>query len=249
LAIAASTRTAGLLGGLGPESTIDYYRRILELWQEECPGSSPSLVIHSLDVDRGIDLVRNDRGGLVDYLLWSLDKLAGAGCDFAAMAANTPHIVFDELAPRSPLPLLSIVEVTAEEAAARALTRVGLLGTGFTMEAGFYPAVFGRLGIEVVAPDADDRSWLHAQYLGNFLKGVFTPQARDRVGLIIRRLVEEQGIEAVVLAGTELPLLLNAPAVAGVPLLDTTELHVRGIVRHLQQRKAPAENEVVPQQG
>lgn len=241
MAVAASTRTAGLLGGLGPESTIDYYRRILQLWQEEYPGSSPSLVIHSLDLDRGIDLVRNDRAGLVDYLLWSLGKLAGAGCDFAAMTANTPHIVFDELAPRSPLPLLSIVEVAAEEAAQRALGRVGLLGTGFTMEAGFYPAAFGRHGIDVVVPDADERTWLHAQYLGNFVKGVFTPEARDRVALLIRRLVEEQGIEAVVLAGTELPLLLNAPTMAGVPLLDTTELHVRSIVRELQRGIAPAD--------
>jgi aspartate racemase len=231
-------RTAGIVGGLGPESTIDYYRRILELWQEEHPGSSPSLVIHSLDVDRGIELVRHDRAGLVDYLQWSLGKLAGAGCDFAAMAANTPHIVFDELASRSPLPLVSIVEVSADEAARRAFTRVGLLGTGFTMEAGFYPAVFGRREIEVVVPDAGDRAWLHEQYLGNFLRGVFTPEARERVTAIIRALVEEHGIEAVVLAGTELPLLLSAPEVAGVPLLDTTELHVRRIVDELQHGSA-----------
>ena len=229
-----TTRTVGLVGGLGPESTIDYYRRILELWRQEEPGTAPSVMIHSLDVTRGIELVRHDRPGLVDYLLWSLEKLGRAGCDFAALAANTPHIVFDDLAERSPLPLLSIVEVCAEKCRARGLRRVGLLGTGFTMSADFYPAVFSPMGIEVVVPDEVDRTWLHDRYLGELLEGVFLPETRDAVVDLIRRLVDEREIEAVVLAGTELPLLLKDDAVAGVPLLDTTELHVRAIVRRLR---------------
>jgi aspartate racemase len=229
------TRTVGLVGGLGPESTIDYYRRILELWRRDHPGSAPSVMIHSLDVDRGIELVREDRPGLTEYLLSSLAKLAGAGCDFAALAANTPHIVFDDLAARAPLPLLSIVEVCAREAAMRGFTRVGLLGTGFTMEAGFYPAVFNRLGIDVVAPDSDDRTWLHGRYLDELLRGVFSPETRAGVGAIVERLVEQHHIDAVVLAGTELPLLLAATADGDVPMLDTTELHVRAIVARLEQ--------------
>src|SRR5262245_28700832 len=100
----------GLVGGLGPESTIDYYRRIIQLWQQQDPASYPSIVIDSLDVNRGIELTRSDHAGLTEYLLSSLERLARAGCDFAAMAANTPHIVFDDVAPRSPLPVLSIVD-------------------------------------------------------------------------------------------------------------------------------------------
>ena len=225
--------TVGLVGGLGPESTIDYYRRILQLWEEEHPGSAPSVVIHSLDVTYGIELVRNDRAGLAEYLAASVQKLAGAGCDFAAMAANTPHIVYDTVAARSPLPLISIVEVCAHEAAVRGLTRVGLLGTGFTMEAGFYGVVFRKYGIEVVVPAQDDRSWLHERYLGELLKGVFRDETRAGVMTMLRRLRAEQGIEAGVLAGTELPLLLNSSDADGLPLLDTTELHVRAIVRRL----------------
>lgn len=229
-----NTRTVGLVGGLGPESTIDYYRRILELWQTEDAGSAPSVMIHSLDVTRGIELVRHDRAGLAEYLLSSLDRLARAGCDFAALAANTPHIVFDELEARSPLPLLSIVEACADEARRLGLRRVGLLGTGFTMDAGFYPAVFAKLGIEVIVPGEADRGWLHERYLGELLKGVFADETRDSVTLLVRRLVEERQVEAVVLAGTELPLLLNAPSIASVPVLDTTELHVRAIVARLR---------------
>lgn len=224
----------GLVGGLGPESTIDYYRRIIQVWQESTPGSAPDIVIDSLDVDRGIQLVRHDRAGLVDYLLGSLDRLARAGCDFAALAANTPHIVFDDLAERSPLPLLSIVEVCADEAANRNLRRVALLGTGFTMEAGFYPDVFARRGIEVVTPAADDRAWLHERYLGELLRGDFRDQTRDGVRDLVRRLRELHDVDATVLAGTELPLLLRDTTLEDRPVLDTTELHVQAIVRRLR---------------
>src|SRR5918996_672152 len=143
----------GLVGGLGPESTIDYYRRILQEWQGERPGTSPSIVIDSLDVQHGLRLVESDRAGLVAYLLGSVGRLAAAGVDFVAIAANTPHVVFDDLAAASPVPLLSIVEACAEAARGRGLRRLGLLGTRFTMEAPFYPAVFARRGITVVAPN------------------------------------------------------------------------------------------------
>lgn len=223
----------GIVGGLGPESTIDYYRRIIAVWQEHDPASSPPILIDSLDVDRGIELVRHDRAGLVEYLLESLERLHRAGCDFAALAANTPHIVFDELAARTPLPLLSIVEVCADEASRRGLARVGLLGTGFTMGAAFYPDVFSRRGLQVVVPPEPERAWLHERYLGELLKGVFLDETRAGVTAMVERLRDEERIDAAVLAGTELPLLLRAHTLAGLPLLDTTELHVRAIVRRL----------------
>src|SRR5918911_217680 len=103
--------TVGLVGGVGPESTIDYYRRILEAWGRGGPSTAPSIVIDSLDVQSALRPVDVDRPALVEYLLASLRRLAGAGVDFAAMTANTPHMVFDELAARSPVPLLSIFEM------------------------------------------------------------------------------------------------------------------------------------------
>ncbi|HEX6066361.1 MAG TPA: amino acid racemase [Longimicrobiales bacterium] len=227
------TPIVGIVGGLGPESTIDYYRRILELWQEQHPDSAPEILIDSLDVTRGIEMVRHDRAGLVDYLANSVERLARAGADFAVFAANTPHIVFDEVAARSPVPLLSIVEVCAEEAQRHDFERVAVLGTGFTMEAGFYPAVFGRRGIQVVVPNAAERAWLHERYLGELLKGIFHPEARDGVHEMTDRLRAQAGVQATVLAGTELPLLLKSETLAGLPILDSTELHVRAIVRRL----------------
>ena len=230
--------TVGLVGGLGPESTIDYYRRILEMWDRDAPGTSPSIVIDSLDVQRALDLVAKDLGALTDYLLASLRRLAGAGVDFAAMTANTPHIVFDEIAARSPIPLVSIVEECAEEARQRGLRRLGLLGTRFTMEATFYPEVCARYDIAVVTPGESDRTFIHERYVGELLKGEFREETRLAFISCVSRLRDHDGIDGVILGGTELPLLLPAPKIADVPALDTTELHVAAIVRRLRQANA-----------
>jgi aspartate racemase len=224
----------GMVGGLGPESTIDYYRRVLGAWQRSDPSTAPSIVIDSLDVRRGLHLVENDRAGLTEYLLASLQRLAGAGVDFAVMTANTPHIVFDELAARSPVPLVSIVEVCAEEGRRRGLRRLALLGTRFTMEAPFYPTVCARYGISVVIPNDADRTWIHAKYVGELLKGEFRDDTRQQLTSLVGRLRKEEDIDGVILGGTELPLLLTTPVIAGVPALDTTALHVAAIIQRLR---------------
>lgn len=226
--------SVGIVGGLGPESTIDYYRRLIEVWQRDDPSSAPSIVIDSLDVQLGLRLVEHDRPALIEYLLDSLRRLAGAGVAFAAMTANTPHIVFDELAARSPLPLVSIVEACACEARSRGLKRLALLGTRFTMEAPFYPRVFTRFGLELVAPSEAERSWIHERYVGELLEGNFRDDTRQRISSVVARLRDEEHVDAVVLGGTELPLLLTTPTVAGLPALDTTALHVDAIVSRLR---------------
>lgn len=227
--------SVGLVGGLGPESTIDYYRRILETWERKAPGTSPSIVIDSLDVQRGLRLVASDRSALVGYLLASIRRLASAGVDFVAITANTPHIVFDELEADAPVPLLSIVEVCAEEAQQRGLKRLALLGTRFTMEAPFYPDVCARYGIAVVVPKDVERLWLHERYVGQLLKGDFRDDTRQGVVALVRRLRADEEIDGVILGGTELPLLLRDDVVEGLPTLDTTALHVAAIVERLRQ--------------
>jgi aspartate racemase len=228
-----SARRVGLVGGLGPESTIDYYRRILALWQAADPSSAPAVLIDSLDVQLGIRLVATDRVALADYLLDSIARLAAAGADFVALAANTPHVVFDTLRERAAVPLLSIVETCVEEALRLGYRRLALLGTRFTMEAPFYPEVFGRHGLEIVIPDEAERTWLHERYLGELLKGDFRDETRRGVEVIVRHLHEASPLDAVILGGTELPLLLRGDQVAGLPGLDTTELHVAAIVSRL----------------
>ena len=226
--------TVGIVGGLGPESTIDYYRRVLAAWRAEDPSSAPSIVIDSLDVQRALQLVAGDRHALTDYLLASIERLTNAGVDFAVLSANTAHIVFDDLAARARIPLISIVETCAAEANRLGLSRVGLLGTRFTMEAGFYPSVFGRAGIDVVTPNDDERAWVHERYIGELLEGVFRDETRQQFIALVERLRREERIDGVILGGTELPLLLRGDTIAGVRVLDTTALHVAAIVQRLR---------------
>ena len=230
--------TVGIVGGLGPESTIDYYRRILEAWERDDPSTAPSIVIDSLEVRRVLYLVERDLPVLIEYLLASLRRLGGAGVDFAAIAANTPHLVFDELAARSSVPLLSIVEVCAEEARRRGLNRLALLGTRFTMNAPFYPAVCARYGVDVLPPNDPDRAWVHERYVGELLRGEFRDDTRQSFISLVARLREEECVDGVILGGTELPLLLSTPVIAGVPALDTTALHVAAIVDRLRHANA-----------
>jgi len=102
------------------------------------------------------------------------------------------------------------------------------------MEATFYHRVFARYGIAVVAPDDADRAWIHERYVGQLLRGELRDDTRQQIISLIARLREENRLDGVILGGTELPLLLPAPAIADVPVLDTTALHVAAIVRRLR---------------
>jgi aspartate racemase len=223
-----------MIGGLGPESTIDYYRSIIARYRERQPGrGAPHIFISSLDVDKGIAMLDAGRlDELADYLASGLESLVRAGVDFAFMAANTPHLVFDELQRRSPIPLISIVRATADRAAALGVKKVGLFGTGFTMRASFYPEEFQRAGIDMVIPTEPEREAIHRIYIGELLKNQFLPESRDAILSIARRMKTNDGAESIVLAGTELPLLLRGSG-ADINWLDTTVIHVEAVVDEL----------------
>jgi aspartate racemase len=224
-----------MIGGLGPESTIDYYRSILARYRELKPNQGyPRVIINSLDVDKGIAMLEAGRlDDLANYLMSALRALERAGADFAFMAANTPHLVFGELQGRSKIPLLSIVAATTEYAKSLGISRAGLFGTGFTMRASFYPEGFERAGITLVRPKPAEQELIHRKYLDELLKNKFLPESREEILRIALRMKKEDGIEALVLAGTELPLLLRDSGNIGVPFLDTTLIHVEAIVKEL----------------
>lgn len=115
----------------------------------------------------------------------------------------------------------------------RGISRAVLLGTQFTMQGRFYPDVCGRAGIQIVIPRPDERTYIHDKYLSELIPAQMVPATRDRRLAIIRRMVADEEIGAVILGGTELPLLLSDDSLDGVPLLDTTAIHVRRIVGEL----------------
>lgn len=233
-------KTVGLIGGTGPESTVEYYRLIISGYSEQsADGSYPSIVIHSLNLPKLLALMNAGKlDEFAEEFANGIALLDRAGVDFGALTANTPHIVFDELRRRSRIPLISIVETTCDRARELGLKRVGLLGTGFTMQASFYPEVFSRAGISVIVPDDEQQAYIHEKYIGELLKDVFLPETRDRLLAIADQLKTTHNIEALILGGTELPLLLRPELFEngkynGLHMLDTTRIHVERIVKEL----------------
>src|SRR6266436_5700474 len=164
-------KTLGMIGGLGTESTVDYYQRIIALFRERTGDRHyPEFVIVNVDLRKGLDFMdANDLSGMANYLLESIDKLARAGADFGIISANTPHIVFDEVAPKSPIPLISIVKATCAAAKAQNLKRLALFGTRYTMQATFYLKVFSREGIELLVPEPNDHDYTHDKYMNELV--------------------------------------------------------------------------------
>jgi aspartate racemase len=228
-------KIAGMIGGLGPESTVDYYRLIIARYRARNPdGSYPSLIINSLDVAKAIHLVDSGRlSELADYLAAGVERLARAGAAFAFFSANTPHIVFDEVQRRSAISLLSIVRAACDRARVLGLKNVGLMGTRFTMQASFYPDAFQRAGIAIVRPKESEQDFIHKKYLHELLNGTFLPETRAELLGIARRMKVEDGTEAMILAGTELPLLFRDAQSTETKFLDTTEIHAEAVVDEL----------------
>lgn len=228
-------KTLGIVGGIAPESTIDYYRQIIASYRAQSRGDNyPEIIINSINLRKMVDLITADElVGVANYLLEAVEKLARAGASFAVLASNTPHLVFNEVSARSPLPLISIVEATCAEAQTLGFKRVGLFGTRFTMRARFYPDVFSRAGIEIIPPDDAEQDYIHNHYMDEFINGIFLAETKENLLRIVDQLKERTGVEGIILGGTELPLLLRDGERDGVVFLDTTAIHVKRIVAEL----------------
>jgi aspartate racemase len=225
----------GIIGGLGPESTIDYYGRIITLYRQRTgDGSYPQFIINSINLKKGLDFMDADNlTGMADFLVEEIGKLARAGATFGLISANTPHVVFDEVASKSPIPLISIVEATCAEAKVQKLKRLALFGTRYTMQATFYSKVFSREGIELLTPDPEDQTYVHDKYLNELIPGKFLPETRAGLVAIVDRMKAKHDIDGVILAGTELPLILRDSEHEGIPFLDTTQIHCEAAVTEM----------------
>src|SRR5262245_10581235 len=188
-----------MIGGIGPESTIDYYKNIIAMYRERKPdGHYPQFVVNSIDLQKGIDFLEaNNLAGMADFLLDEIKKLRPAGAEFGIIAANTPHIVFEEVAAKSPIPFVSIVEATCAHAKSRRMKHLALFGTRYTMQADFYQKVFAREGIELAVPEPKDQDYIHEKYFAELVPGIFLPETRERLLAIIDRMKAKIDIEGV----------------------------------------------------
>jgi aspartate racemase len=228
-------KTIGIIGGIAPASTIEYYRLIISAYRaQKRDGSYPSIIINSIDLTKMLDLIgAQELTEVTEYLLDEVIKLAKAGADFGLFASNTPHIVFDDIQRQSPIPLISIVEATCQAALTLGLKKVGLFGTRFTMQAQFYPKVFSRQGIAVIAPDLADQDYIHDKYMNELINGVYQDETRERLLAIIDGMIEKHDIQGLILGGTELPFILRDPIDKRFQFLDTTRIHVERAIAEM----------------
>lgn len=222
----------GMIGGTGPESTVDYYQRIIALYQQMTGTEEyPEIIISSVNMTHVLDLVdQRDWKALTDLLSREVNGIYQAGASMGFLSANTPHVVFDRLQALSPIPLISIVASARSEAEKLGLKKIGLMGTLFTMQSHFYQKEFDKIGASLVVPNAQEQKMIQEKLMTEIEKGVFLDQTRQALLNIVKRMIEENSIEGVILGCTELPLILTKDEF-GIPFLNTTKIHVQDIVR------------------
>jgi len=227
----------GIVGGLGPESTLYYYRIFIDLCRqiEELDGGYPEVVIYSVNMREILALRSSGQEDAAQTkLLEAIDSLHKAGADFAIIACNAMHQYYDEIVSKSPIPLLSIVEEACKEVARFGLAKVGLFGAAPTMKTGFYQKVFNKSGISMVVPSDEEQAYISGKVVVELAKGLFLDETRDAYLKIARRMKDEQSIQGLILGCTEIPLLLTKSCEEnlGISLFDTSKIHMQAALRY-----------------
>ena len=222
----------GILGGLTPESTVTYYMHIVHRYHELYGDHGyPETIIYGVSFQRYEDWMgEEDWGSIEEALSEGLKRLHAAGADFAVIATNTMHILFDRLQDKSAIPLISIVDATAEAIREAGLKRVGLLGTRFTMEKPFYVEGLARHGIEAIVPEKEERDYINRVVFEELSVGELREESRKVYLEIIEKLVA-QGAEGMVLGCTEIPLLITQEH-TDVQLFDTAVIHAEKALKY-----------------
>lgn len=221
----------GIIGGLGPEPTIEYYRIITGHFHNRSKGY-PRIVIYSMDVyELGSMFEEENYPEVVETLLEGIGAVSGAGADFGLIAANTPHIVFDEVQKKTRLPLLSIVSETLKEVKGAGFSRAGLLGTKYTMRSDLFQKEFAPAGLDIFVPEETGQEYIQEKIYSEIARGRFLDSTRDGLLEIIKRLIDDHHIECVILGCTELPLILDREEF-GIPFLNTTRIHAESAIRY-----------------
>jgi len=221
-------RCLGLVGGLGVGATIHYYQKLARAHEEQ--GRTLDMVITHAEVPRVFEYVEaGDRDGLAEYLVGFIRRMKDAGAEFAAIPAITPHYCVRELIAASPLPLFNIFDPLVEEFAARGFRRVAVFGTRYVMESSLY----GFAGdVAIIRPTSDEMNTIHTTYLDLLQKGAGTEEQHRSLTAIAHTLQERDGVDAIVMAGTDLSVLFNEANTA-FPHIDCGALHLERIVHGL----------------
>ena len=220
----------GLIGGTGPESTIDYYRSIETLIQKKT-GTYPVITIESIDMNRVLQAYREeDWDGLCAYMVKGLENLKAAGCDFAAFCGVTPHIVYDRVNLLSPIPVVSMIATGVDYAVENGFKKVALFAPEDVMHAQFFIRPFLEKGIDVIIPDSSETKYVNSRIRNEIEHGEVRQSTVSEFAKITRRLVREEKIEGVILGSTQLPIIFREIDLK-VPYVDMMRLHIRTLVK------------------
>lgn len=218
-------KTIGILGGVSPESTITYYEHIVRTYCKRFGDHSyPEILIYSVSFQTIMDWQREKMWDKIEKLLINcIIRLNKGGADFGLIASNTMHFVFEKVQKRSPIPLISIIDATAEEIKKEGIDTVGLLGTAFTMSQGFYREKLLHSGINVLVPREKEQKYINRVIHKELINGKVIPRSREGFLKIIKSLVDRRA-QGVILGCTEIPLLVRDED-SPVKLFDTTKIH------------------------
>jgi len=233
-------KKTGIIGGLGPESTLYYYRIFIDLCRqtEELQGGYPELVIYSMNMKEIMRLWSSGYKNAEQFkLLEAIGSLHKAGADFAIIACNAMHQYYEDIRAKSPIPLLSIVEETCKKVVRLGLSMVGLFGASPTMKSGFYQKVFSENNVSIVVPSDEEQACISGKVVSELARGIFLDETRNAYLKIAHRMISEQSIQGLILGCTEIPLLLDESCEAklGIPLFDTAKIHMQSALKYSMQ--------------
>ncbi|MDR0232521.1 MAG: amino acid racemase [Dysgonamonadaceae bacterium] len=224
----------GIIGGLGPESTLEYYKRIIYGYRNITGDENyPQLYVNSVNMTEILSyLTNNDYEKLADVLTNEINKLKTIGADYVAIASNTPHVVIDELIKKLTIPLISIVEETCKFAKNNNLKKVLLTGTIFTMSNNFYKKAFDKYNIECIVPEDNEKKIIHNVIFPNLENGIIIEEDKLAFMKVCNNIIKEKNIDGIILGCTELPLMINQDDF-DISVLDTMEIHIKSILEKL----------------
>ncbi|MBY9016924.1 MAG: amino acid racemase [Candidatus Lokiarchaeota archaeon] len=219
----------GILGGMSYESTIRYYDLLLQKYFDEYNDYNyPEILIYSLNFQKVIDYeLGNDKPKYVEYLMSGINSLQNGGADFIIMAANSPHAVYHDLIQKANLPILSIVEATAEKALEMKLNKLLLIGIKFTMQSSFYQRIFENSNMQVITPVDIEQDLIDKIIFNELVIGKFKNESRQK----LLNIIHNYKVDGVILGCTELPLILHKNDTV-TTLLDTIEIHVDATLKY-----------------
>ncbi|MEX0272838.1 MAG: aspartate/glutamate racemase family protein [Flavobacteriaceae bacterium] len=222
----------GIIGGIGPESTIAYYTLLIKRFKEKLGTKDyPEVLIHSINMTEMLTYAFNGQQDiLVKFLESKISVLERSGVDYVALASNTPHLVYDELARTVNVQMISIVEETCKAISEMGIHKVGLFGTKSTMGNGFYQRKGKEFNIEIVVPSNSQQNFIHSKYMDELVYNIIHPETKKTLIEIVNELVKHKKIEGLILGGTELPFVLNQKDFQGLKIIDTTAIHIEAIL-------------------